>query len=205
MENDATVKAEGVDYNSSDVSVTNPNGTVYFELSTAASKNYENNKPGYNNHIAKSFAVNGVQSYSLVKVTDSSFTIETYRTDTNEMYDSYTINKTDRAKLDKSIEKAESMIASGKYSGAKLINLEAALAQAKLVQAVALENGELARAYDAAAALDEAIFDMKPILFGDVNGDGDVRINDVIVLQKYLAGYDVTLSKRQLEADGCVF
>ncbi|MDD5796686.1 MAG: fibronectin type III domain-containing protein [Oscillospiraceae bacterium] len=200
MENNLPVKEDGVDYNSSNVSVSNPNGTVYFELSTAASKNYENNKPGSSGHIANSFAVNGVQSFSLVKVTDSTFTVETYRTDTAEMYDSYTINKTDRAKLDKSIEKAENMIASGEYSGAKLTNLENALEQAKLVQKDSVENGELVKVYDAAAALDEAIFDMKPVLFGDVNGDGDIRINDVILLQMYLAHYDVSLNSRQIEA-----
>lgn len=200
MENNSPVKEDGVDYNSSNVSVSNPNGTVYFELSTAASKNYENNKPGSSGHIANSFAVNGVQSFSLVKVTDSTFTVETYRTDTAEMYDSYTINKTDRAKLDKSIEKAENMIASGEYSGAKLTNLENALEQAKLVQKDSVENGELVKVYDAAAALDEAIFDMKPVLFGDVNGDGDIRINDVILLQMYLAHYDVSLNSRQIEA-----
>lgn len=200
MENNSPVKEDGVDYNSSNVSVSNPNGTVYFELSTSASKNYENNKPGSSGHIANSFAVNGVQSFSLVKVTDSSFTVETYRTDTAEMYDSYTINKTDRAKLDKSIEKAENMIASGEYSGAKLTNLKNALEQAKLVQKDSVENGELVKVYDAAAALDEAIFDMKPVLFGDVNGDGDIRINDVILLQMYLAHYDVSLNSRQIEA-----
>ncbi|MGN0509733.1 MAG: dockerin type I repeat-containing protein, partial [Ruminococcus sp.] len=130
--------------------------------------------------------------------------IETYRTDTNEMYDSYTINKSDRAKLDQSISKAESMIASGEYSGVKLENLKAALETAKLVQAETAENGELTKAYDAAVVLDEAINDMKPVLYGDVNGDGDVRINDAIVLQKYLAGQDVSLSKRQLEAAAVV-
>ncbi len=200
MENNSPVKADGVDYDSSNVTVQNPDGTVYFELSTAASKNYENNKAGYDSHIAKSFAVNLVQSYSLVKVTDDSFTIETYRTDTNEMYDSYTINKDDRTKLDQSIKKAESLIESGDYSGEKVDNLKSALEQAKAAQAEIAENGELTQAYDAANLLDEAIFDLKPVLYGDVNGDGDVRINDVVLLRKYLAGYDVKLSKRQLEA-----
>lgn len=200
MENNSPVKADGVDYDSSNVTVQNPDGTVYFELSTAASKNYENNKAGYDSHIAKSFAVNLVQSYSLVKVTDDSFTIETYRTDTNEMYDSYTINKDDRTKLDQSIKKAESLIESGDYSGEKVDNLKSALEQAKAAQAEIAENGELTQAYDAANLLDEAIFDLKPVLYGDVNGDGDVRINDVVLLRKYLAGYDVNLSKRQIEA-----
>ncbi len=200
MENNAPVKENGVDYSASGVTVQNPDGTVYFELSTSASKNYENNKAGYDEHIASSFAVNAVQSYTLVKVTDDTFTIETYRTDTNEMYDSYTISKDDRTKLDKSIEKAEKIINSGNYSGAKLDNLVNALDVAKKAQAEIAENGELTDAYDVAVALDEAINDLKPILYGDVNGDGDVRINDVILLQKYLAGYDVTLSKRQLEA-----
>ena len=204
MENDSPVKADGVDYSSSNVTVQNPDGTVYFELSTSASKNYENNKAGFNSHIAKSFAENDIQSYSLVKVTDSSFTIETYRTDTDEMYDSYTIEKTDRAKLDGSIAKAESMVASGSYSGEKLEALSTALEQAKAEQAEIAENGELKKAYDSANALDEKINDMKPVLYGDVNGDGDVRINDVILLQKHLADYGIQLSKRQLEAAAVV-
>ncbi|MBQ4261013.1 MAG: fibronectin type III domain-containing protein [Ruminococcus sp.] len=204
MENDSPVKADGVNYNAANVTVQNPAGTVYFELSTSASKNYENNKAGFNDHIAKSFAENNIQSYSLVKVTDASFTVETYRTDTDEMYDSYTIEKTDRAKLDSSIAKAEGMIAGGAYSGEKLEALSAAIEQAKTEQAAIAENGELHKAYDAAAALDERIFDMKPVLYGDVNGDGDVRINDVILLQKHLAGYEVNLSRRQLEAAAVV-
>ena len=204
MRDNAPVKDEAIDYSASDVTVQDPDGTVYFELSTSASKNYENNKAGYNSHIAKSFAQNNIQSYSLVKVTDASFTVETYRTDTDELYDSYTINKTDRAKLDRSIKKAERMIDSGDYSGEKLENLTQALDQAKAVQAQTQANGELEKAYDAAVLLDEKINDMKPILYGDVNGDGVVRINDVIVLQRYIAGYDVKLSPRQLEAAAVV-
>ena len=84
--------------------------------------------------------------------------------------------------------------------GEKVDNLKSALEQAKAAQAEIAENGELTQAYDAANLLDEAIFDLKPVLYGDVNGDGDVRINDVVLLRKYLAGYDVKLSKRQLEA-----
>jgi hypothetical protein len=96
------------------------------------------------------------------------------------------------------------MIAGGAYSGEKLEALSAAIEQAKTEQAAIAENGELHKAYDAAAALDERIFDMKPVLYGDVNGDGDVRINDVILLQKHLAGYEVNLSRRQLEAAAVV-
>lgn len=200
MMDNAPVFAEGVDYKSNDVTVTNPDGTVYFELSTAASKNYENNKAGYDSHIAKSFAVNMVQSYSIVKVTDDSFTIETYRTDTDEMYDSYSISKTDRAKLDKAVEKAEDIIAGEKYTGTKLENLKTALEAAKEAQQEIAENGSITEAYDAAVLLENAIADLKPVLHGDVNLDGDVRINDVILLQKYLAGYDVALNSRQLES-----
>ncbi|MGN1414987.1 MAG: fibronectin type III domain-containing protein [Anaerovoracaceae bacterium] len=167
MENNSAVKADDVDYNASDVTVQNPDGTVYFELSTPASKNFENNKPGYLNHIAKSFAVNMVQSYSCVTVTSESFTIETYRTDTNEGYDSYTIIKSDRAKLDQSISKAERMIASGEYSGEKLENLKAALDEAKDVRSKTAENGELEKAYDAAAILDEAIGELN-VLWKDI-------------------------------------
>lgn len=147
------------------VTVNDPSGTVFFELSTAASKNYENNKPGSKGHIANSFAVNGVQSFSLVNVTGDSLSIDTYRTDTLEMYDSYTINKADRTKLDKSNEEANAIISSGKYSDDQLVELNAALQAAQIVP----QDCDLVTAYDAAVALDEVIKLFDPILFGDAN------------------------------------
>lgn len=177
------------------VTVNDPSGTVFFELSTAASKNYENNKPGSKGHIANSFAVNGVQSFSLVNVTGDSLSIDTYRTDTPEMYDSYTINKADRTKLDKSIEEANAIISSGKYSDDQLVELNAALQAAQSVP----QNCDLVTAYDAAVALDEVIKSFDPILFGDANGDGDVMINDCILILKYRVGA-CEMTKSQLRA-----
>lgn len=177
------------------VTVNDPSGTVFFELSTAASKNYENNKPGSKGHIANSFAVNGVQSFSLVNVTGDSLSIDTYRTDTLEMYDSYTINKADRTKLDKSIEEANAIISSGKYSDDQLVELNAALQAAQSVP----QDCDLVTAYDAAVALDEVIKSFDPILFGDANGDGDVMINDCILILKYRVGA-CEMTKAQLKA-----
>lgn len=190
------VAAETADeYYTSDVNVSNPSGTVYFELSTAASKNYENNKPGASEHIAKSFAVNGVQSYSVVTVDAGTFNIKTYRTDTNEVYDSYTINKDDRTKLDQSIAKAENIINSGKFTNEELTDLRAELAVAKNVSTECSRT----EAYDAAVRLNLAISTLDTPLYGDINGDGEVAINDVILLKKYLAGL-VTLTDEQLKA-----
>lgn len=182
-------------FTQSSVTVDNPSGTVYFELSTAASKNYENNKPGSNAHIANSFAVNNVQSFSVVSVTNGSLSIDTYRTDTMEMYDSYTINKADRTKLDKAIEEAQSIIDSGKYTEDELADLKAAMQTACAVPA----DCDLITAYDAAVALDEVIKSFDPILFGDANGDGDVMINDCILILKYAVGL-VEMTPSQLKA-----
>lgn len=194
MENNVAVNTE----TSGKSAVTfDPSGTVYFELSTAASKNYENNKPGSKAHIANSFAVNGVQSFSTVDIESGSITIDTYRTDTMEVYDSYTINKKDRTKLDKSIEQAESIINSGKYTDDELAEIKEAVEVAKSVPA----DCNLVTAYDAAVALDAVIKSFDPILYGDVNGDGDVYINDCILLRKHIAKIKTLDSEQQKAAD----
>lgn len=180
------------EYKSNDVTVNNPDGTVYFELSTAASKNYENNKAGYDEHIAKSFAVNGVQSYSVVSVTDGKLSVETYRTDTNERYDSYTITKTDSAKLEKSIAAGEKIIASGEYTEAQLADLNTAVEEGK-----ALTSADKETMYNAAVKIDNAILALRPLVYGDVNDDGEVAINDATYVRMYLAG-DIELSTAKL-------
>lgn len=184
--------SDSEEFKSNDVTVNNPDGTVYFELSTAASKNYENNKPGYGGHIAKSFAVNGVQSYSVVSVTDEYLSVETYRTDTNERYDSYTITKSDSAKLEKSIAAAEKIIASGEYTDAQLAELKAAVDEGK-----ALTDEDMAAMYDAAVKIDNALFALRPLVYGDVNDDGEVAINDATYVRMYLAG-KIELTPAQL-------
>lgn len=189
------------EYKSNDVTVNNPDGTVYFELSTAASKNYENNKAGYDAHIAKSFAVNGVQSYSVVSVTDGKLSVETYRTDTNERYDSYTITKSDSAKLEKSIVAGEKIIASGEYSEAKLENLKEAVEEGNAVLYTDKET-----MYDVAVKIDNAIFALRPLVYGDVNDDGEVAINDVTYIRLQLAGKleltDSQLARADANGDG---
>lgn len=180
------------EYKSNDVTVNNPDGTVYFELSTAASKNYENNKAGYDEHIAKSFAVNGVQSYSVVSVTDGKLSVETYRTDTNERYDSYTITKTDSAKLEKSIVAGEKIIASGEYTEAQLADLNTAVEEGK-----ALTSADKETMYNAAVKIDNAILALRSFVYGDVNDDGEVAINDATYVRMYLAG-DIELSTAKL-------
>ena len=175
------------------VTVNDPDGTVYFELSTTASKNYENNKPGYNEHIAQSFAVNGVQSYTLVSINNGHLTVDTYRTDTNEKYDSYTIVKSDRAKLDQAIKQGEEIIASGTHSEEDLAELKAAIEAGKSVT-----SSDIKDIYDAAVVIENAIADLEPIMYGDVNDDGEIAINDAVYIKKYLAGM-IELSEKQLE------
>lgn len=194
MQNNEPVDSSDM-FKQQSVTIDNPSGTVYFELSTAASKNYENNKPGSNAHIANSFAVNNVQSFSVVNITNGSLSIETYRTDTMEMYDSYTINKADRTKLDKSIEEAQSIISSGEYTEDELVELNEALQAALRVPT----DCDLKTAYDAAVALDAVIKSFDPILYGDVNEDGDVMINDSIMILKYNIGL-IELTPSQLKA-----
>lgn len=191
MEDNAYVSNDE-SFKQDNVVVNDPDGTVYFELSTAASKNYENNKPGYDQHIAKSFAVNGVQSYSLVSVNDGQLTVDTYRTDTDEKYDSYTIVKSDRAKLDKSIAKGEQILADDSYTAEQLADLKQAVENGK-----AVTSDDIQVIYNAANEIDNAITALEPIMYGDVNDDGEVAINDAVYIRKHLVEL-ITLDDKQL-------
>ena len=194
MENNVAVSTDSK-YYSDNVSVVNPSGTVYFELSTSASKNYDNNKAGSDSHIAKSFAESGVQSYSVVSVTSDIFEIKTYRTDNNTVYDTYKITKNDRTKLDKAIEKANKKINSGEYSETELVSIKNQLNESLNIS----QNCTRKEAYDAAVLLEKEIMLLEPVLFGDINKDGDVAVNDLIYLKKYKEG-KIELSKEQLKA-----
>lgn len=78
-----------------DTEVTDPNGVLYVTLNSASgSKYYEIQEPNYNNYYEAKKEQDKVPTFSDVKMTDKSFTITTYRTDSMEPIDSYTINKT---------------------------------------------------------------------------------------------------------------
>lgn len=51
--------------------------------------------------------------------------------------------------------------------------------------------------YNAAVKIDNAILALRPLVYGDVNDDGEVAINDATYVRMYLAG-DIELSAAQL-------
>jgi len=87
-------KVEGFD---GDI-VTNPQGTVYFTLNTASGLKYYDSfaeAPWYTNKVNSL----KVPQFTVVDVAENSVTFTTHRADTNEVIDSYTINKEADAKI----------------------------------------------------------------------------------------------------------
>lgn len=78
-----------------DGKVTNPEGVLYITANSASgSKYYEIKEPDQNNYYEAVKWQEHVPTFSDVKVDDNNFTITTYRTDTMEAIDTYTITKT---------------------------------------------------------------------------------------------------------------
>lgn len=75
-------------------SVTNPKGTVYFTLDSGSGSKYYK----YNTTADHSFSAfgwqNNIPTYSYVKVTDNTFAVTTYTTNSDTPIDAYTITKT---------------------------------------------------------------------------------------------------------------
>lgn len=55
----------------------------------------------------------------------------------------------------------------------------------------------MAAMYDAAVKIDNALFALRPLVYGDVNDDGEVAINDATYVRMYLAG-KIELTPAQL-------
>lgn len=77
-----------------DGKVTNPEGVLYITANSASgSKYYEMQEPNQNNYYEAVKWQDHVPTFSDVKVDSNNFTITTYRTDTMEAIDTYTITK----------------------------------------------------------------------------------------------------------------
>ena len=77
-----------------DGKVTNPEGVLYITADSASgSKYYELQQPDVNNYYEAKKEQDHVPTFSDVSIKNNSFTITTYRTDTMEAIDTYTINK----------------------------------------------------------------------------------------------------------------
>ncbi|UZQ51478.1 cell wall-binding repeat-containing protein [Clostridium kluyveri] len=77
-----------------DGKVTDPKGVLYISTNSASgSKYYELQQPDVNNYYEAKKEQDHVPTFSDVNIKDNSFTITTYRTDTMEAIDTYTINK----------------------------------------------------------------------------------------------------------------
>lgn len=78
-----------------DNTVENPEGILYMTANSSSGSKYYDLVPRMQSYIASRWQED-VPTYSVIMVTDDSFTIDTYRTDTNEKIDeSFTIKKTE--------------------------------------------------------------------------------------------------------------
>jgi hypothetical protein len=151
-----------VDANYSGDEITNPEGVIYFTLSTASglkyydflqnppavpawvadtSNMYTERRSGPNVITGKPWYTNvGIQvkapQFTTVDVSDSSVTFKTYRTDTMAVIDKYTINKTTETGKDGG---KASIRVNGLSAAAAPIEVTASLREASNVMAVALE------------------------------------------------------------------
>src|SRR5699024_5805873 len=82
---------------------------------------------------------------------------------------------------------------SGTHAEEDLAELKAAIEAGKSVT-----SSDIKDIYDAAVVIENAIADLNPVMYGDVNDDGEIAINDAVYIKKYLAGM-IELSEKQLE------
>ena len=87
--------------------VVNPNGILYMTANSSSGSKYYDLTGRQQSYIAARWQED-VPTYSVVDITDDTFTINTYRTDTNEMIDStYTIKKVDVSSAQSQMKKAK--------------------------------------------------------------------------------------------------
>lgn len=87
--------------------VVNPNGILYMTANSSSGSKYYDLTGRQQSYIAARWQED-VPTYSVVDITDDTFTINTYRTDTNEMIDStYTIKKVDVSSAKSQMKKAK--------------------------------------------------------------------------------------------------
>ena len=78
----------------------NPEGILYMTANSSSGSKYYDLVPRKQTYIANRWQED-VPTYSVVKITDDTFTIDTYRTDTDEKIDStFTIAKVDETQTD---------------------------------------------------------------------------------------------------------
>lgn len=75
-------------------SVTNPQGTVYFTLDSGSGSKYYSLNPSADATFESVFWQGYVPSYSIVSISNTTFSIATFRTDNEASIDTYTITKT---------------------------------------------------------------------------------------------------------------
>lgn len=117
--------------------VFNPDGILYMTANSSSGSKFYDLVPRMQTYIASRWQED-VPTYSLVRVTDSTFTISTYRTDNNEKIDeTFTIakGKADKKELQDQIADVEKNIlpSKGAYTGESFAILEQALTGAKKV------------------------------------------------------------------------
>ena len=116
--------------------VVNPDGILYMTASSSSGSKYYDLVPRMQTYIANRWQED-VPTYSVVDVTDTTFSIATYRTDTNEKIDdTFTITKVDvdKSGLETAIASAKKVVESS-YTAASFKAFKQAIAGAEKVLA----------------------------------------------------------------------
>lgn len=111
----------------------NPQGTYYFTSDSATGSKYYNLITPQQDYVAKRWQ-NFIPTYSIINMTDTGFTINTYETDTgSKIDDTFTIVKSaDKTSLQALVQTAQAVDKS-KYTNASYATLQTAIANAQAV------------------------------------------------------------------------
>lgn len=123
-----------IDYDISNGSVTDPEGTLYITTGSGSGSKYYN-LLNYTPYYIAERTNECLPAFSTIDFTDNSLTIKTYNYNGGKYAEDFTINKTsDALSLDETIEKAETTLANldtAKYTDASVTALRNAIANIK--------------------------------------------------------------------------
>lgn len=152
----------------------NPEGIMYLTAGSSSGSKYYDLVPRQQTYIASRWQQD-VPTYSVIDVTETSLTLNTYRTDTDEKIDSQfmIVKSADHSQLSKLIEEAEAL-KSDDYTADSFSALQQALEAAKNVNdnAQATED-ELSNAYTALKSAMDALVEVTVQVPSDENPDGN--------------------------------
>lgn len=190
-----------------ETSVVNPEGTLYITANSSTGSKYYDLSDTYGFYVANRSQLR-TPTYAALEISDTRFAITTYRVDTGEATDSYSITKEGtRAELGTLISEAAVLhdnaaegTRPGEYPAGSKSTLQDAIdtAQAVYDNPTSLQS-EISTAIQVLAEA-KADFEASviPIQKGDFNRDGEVSALDIMSMRKFMMG-DTPPAAEQLE------